>query len=506
MWGSGDARQPLMDKPFMDDSERSEATARLRVIAVEAIRSCDAGRALDRALGRASGGDRNAVVLAGRPVRLAAPGRILVLACGKAAAPMHEAFVERLRAAGARRPVQSLVIAPAPPEQDAPRRGAAARRPARGRAPREEPADRRGSAPDAPPLPSLRVSRLTAEHPAPGSGSFRAGRAALRFMGAARPADDVVALVSGGGSSLLALPLAPFLTPAQKTGLHRVLVASGAPIASINVVRKHLSAVKGGRLAVAAYRARSLTTMVLCDVDTERFEEVASGPTTPDRTTLDDMVAVIDRHGLATAIPDRVLDALRSGRLPETPKPKDPAFRRARAHLLLSNADLRHAAVRAGLTRGLAAEAMPTEVTGPVEEAVELVARAIEGAPTGLRLLVLGGETRTAPAVAGAGGRAQEFALRLALRMRNLSVRGWAFLAAGSDGIDGRSPAAGASVDATTLDRAAALGLDAQRALARAESWRFFHRLGDGLVTGPTTTNVRDIYLLLTGLPHPAGR
>jgi len=477
----------------MDDSERRETADRLRTIALEAIRTCDAGRAL----GRATGGDRAAVVLAGRPLRLVSAGRVLILACGKAATPMHDAFVDRLRAAGARRPVRSLVIAPAVAEPPPPRRGAAAAATTAGA---------KGAAPAAPPLRSLRITRLSAEHPAPGSGSFRAGRAALRFMAGARPADDVVALVSGGGSSLMAMPLAPFLTAAQKTTLHRVLVASGAPIGSINTVRKHLSAVKGGRLALAAHRARSLTTMVLCDVDSDRFEEVASGPTTPDRTTLDDMVAVIDRHGLAPALPDRILDALRRGRLPETTKPHDPAFRRARSHLLLSNADLRNAAVRAGLTRGLAAEAMPNELTGSVDEAVELVARAIEGAPTGLRLLVLGGETRTAPAALGLGGRAQEFALRLALRMRNLSMRGWAFLAAGSDGVDGQSPAAGAFVDATTLDRAAALRLDAARTLARAETWRFFHRLGDDVVTGPTATNVRDLYLLLTGLPRPVGR
>jgi hydroxypyruvate reductase len=158
--------------------------------------------------------------------------------------------------------------------------------------------------------------------------------------------------------------------------------------------------------------------------------------------------------------------------------------------------------VRAGLTRGLAAEAMPTEVTGSVDAAVETVARAIEGAPTGLRLLVLGGEVRTAPAAPGTGGRSQEFALRLAMRMRNLSVRGWSFLAAGSDGLDGSSPAAGAAVDATTLERALALKLDPDRALARGETWRFFHRLGDDFVTGPTGTNVRDLYLLLTGLPR----
>jgi glycerate-2-kinase len=391
---------------------------------------------------------------------------------------MHDALLQRLRDAGFRRPVHSLVVAPSPPAQ-------AAR---------------------LAPLKGLKVTRMATEHPVPGRGSFRAGRAAHRFMGSARAGDDVVALISGGGSALVAAPLGPFMNAAEKARLHRLLITSGAPIGAINAVRRHLSAVKGGRLALQAARARSLTSLILCDVDPDRYEEVASGPTVPDRTTLDDMVAVIDRYGLAPALPERVLLALRAGRLPETPKPRDPAFRRARAQMLLSNSDLRNAAVRAGLTRGLAAEAMPNEITTPVEEAVELVARAIEGAPTGLRLLVLGGEARTAPAAPGAGGRAQEFALRLALRMRNLSMRGWAFLAAGSDGIDGFSPAAGAFVDSGTLDRAAALRLDPERALQRAETWRLFHRLGDDLVTGPTATNVRDLYLLLTGLPRPGGR
>jgi glycerate-2-kinase len=321
-------------------------------------------------------------------------------------------------------------------------------------------------------------------------------------MAAARPGIDVVALVSGGGSALMAMPLAPFVTASEKSALHRILVISGAPIGAINTVRKHLSAVKGGRLAVAARRARSQTTLLVSDVDAGQDDDVASGPTVADRTTLDDFVAVVDRYGLAPSLPIRVLEALRKGRLPETPKKKDPALRRAAAEVLLRNADLRQSAVRAGLTLGLAAEAMPTEVTGRAETAVETVARAIEGAPTGLRLLVLGGEVLTAPAAPGAGGRAQEFALRLAMRMRNLSVRGWAFLAAGSDGLDGNSPAAGAYVDATTLERARALKLDPEKTLARGETWRFFHRLGDDFVTGPTGTNVRDLYMLLTGLPR----
>jgi hydroxypyruvate reductase len=493
-----EALESLMDKGSTGGGRGNGPGELLRAIALEAIRACDAGRAVARAAGSGASG----LELVGRPVRPGPPGRLLLLAVGKAAAPMHEALLERLRDAGARRPVRSLVVAPAPapaaPAKGAPR-------------PSTKTVAVAATAPSAKTdgggLRDLRVSRIAAEHPAPGPGSFRAGRAAQALLASARPGDDVIALVSGGGSAMLAAPLRPFLTMAEKTRLHQVLVASGAPISAINTVRKHLSAVKGGRLALAARRARSITTLAISDVDPHRFDEVASGPTVPDRTTLEDLVAVIDRYGLAPALPVKVLEALRTGRLPETPKPRDAAFRRARALMLLSNADLRAAAVRIGLTRGMAAEGMPNEITGPVEEAVELAARAIEAAPTGVRLLVLGGETRTVPVVAGAaGGRAQEFALRLALRMHRLSMRGWAFLAAGSDGVDGRSPAAGAFVDSTTIDRALALGLDPEKALRRSETWPLFRRLGDALVTGPTATNVRDLYLLMTGLPRPAGR
>ncbi len=496
----------LMDKGSRGDAGERTPGGLLRAIARDAVATCDAGRAVRRAVALKPG----VVMVAGHPLRNTSAARIAVLSVGKAAVPMYEAFLARLAESGTRRPVAGLVIAPkgaarpvhpapaaAAPATDAATSGALAKSTTGSRGGKA--AARGGRKP-----PALRVTTtfVAAEHPVPGPGSLRAGRAALRFMAAARSGIDVVALVSGGGSALMAAPLAPFVNAAEKTALHRILVISGAPIGAINTVRKHLSAVKGGRLAVAARRARSLTTLMVSDVDAGQEDDVASGPTVADRTTLDDFVAVVDRYGLAPSLPVRVLEALRAGRLPETAKKKDPSLRRAAAEVLLRNADLRQAAVRAGLTRGLAAEAMPTEVTGTAETAVETVARAIEGAPTGLRLLVLGGEVRTAPAAPGTGGRAQELALRLAMRMRNLSVRGWAFLAAGSDGQDGSSPAAGACVDATTLDRARALRLDPDKALARGETWRFFHRLGDTYVTGPTGTNVRDLYMLLTGLPR----
>jgi glycerate-2-kinase len=218
------------------------------------------------------------------------------------------------------------------------------------------------------------------------------------------------------------------------------------------------------------------------------------------------MVRVIDRYGVAPQVPARVLEALRVGRLPETPKPRAPEFRRSGSSVVLSNRELRGAAARAALSRGLPAEAVPYEMSGPIETAVETVARAIESAPPGTRLLVFGGEVLVSPNGGGIGGRAQTFALRLALRMAGLGSRPWAFLAAGSDGVDGNSPAAGAYVDGTTLQRARAAGIDVAKILKESDTWRLFDRLGDALVTGPTGTNVRDVYLLLTGSPAAAPR
>src|SRR5262249_6948255 len=204
------------------------------------------------------------------------------------------------------------------------------------------------------------------EPPVPLKGSFAAGQAALRFAARAGAGEDLIVLASGGGSSLMAAPLSGLMKEADKTALNRVLLTSGAPINTINAVRKHLSAVKGGRLAVAARRAGTQSTLVMSDVDPDRFEDVASGPSLPDRTTLDDMIRAIDRYGIAPAVPVKVLEALRSARVPETPKPRDRVFKRSRSEVILSNRDLRNAAVRGGLTRSLPAEAIPTDITGGV--------------------------------------------------------------------------------------------------------------------------------------------
>jgi glycerate-2-kinase len=455
----------------------------LQAIAREALAACDPARAVERAVWAGSG----RLVISGHPIPLQRRGRLLVVAFGKAAPGMFAGLAGRIALAEGRRPVVALVVQPVGAGSAGAGSGGARMAGARS-------ASARAQAPR-----GFRLVRLEAEHPVPGRRSFAAGRRALRILGRAGAGDDVIVLASGGGSALMAAPLAPIISPAEKIGLHKVLIASGMPIGAINTVRKHLSAVKGGRLAAAARRAKSQTTLVVSDVDPERFADVASGPSLPDRTTLRDLVEVIARYGIAPAVPPRVLEALRRGRIPETPKPRDPAFRRSRSEVVLSNRDLRNAAVRAGLARGLSAEAMPGEIVAPAEEAVEMVARAIETAPPGTRLLVMGGEVRTVPAGRGVGGRAQELALRLALRMSGLGSRPWGFLALGSDGIDGNSPAAGAFVDGTTLERARAARIDPAKAVRGSDSHAFFRRLQDAVVTGPTGTNVRDLYLLLTG-------
>ncbi len=464
----------------------SLAAQLLQAIAREALSACDPAAAVRRAVHARP----DHLALCGRTLGLNRKGRLLVVAFGKAAPAMLAGLLHRFREAGGRRALDALLVFP---------RGAESAR----RAPQAPPPLQAALAELRLPASRCRIKLIAAEHPVPERGSFVAGKAALRFASRAAAGDDVIFLASGGGSALMAAPLPSLMKEADKSSLHRVLLATGAPIAAINTVRKHLSAVKGGRLAVAARRAATQSTLVMCDVDPERYDEVASGPSLPDRTTIDDLIRTIDRYGIAPSLPVRVLEAMHAGRIPETPKPKNGVFKRTRSEAVLSNRDLRNAAVRGGLTRGLPAEAFPTDVTGPVEMTVEMVARAIETAPPGTRLLVLGGEVLTVPVAPAQGGRAQELALRLALRMARLGSRPWAFLALGSDGIDGNSPAAGAYVDQTTLERARLARLDPERTLRDSTTYRFFKKLNDDFTTGPTGTNLRDLYLLLTGPATP---
>lgn len=384
----------------------------------------------------------------------------LVIAFGKAARPMATAALAQLT----HLPVRGLLV---PPE------------------------------PDDAPLAPLAV--IPAGHPLPSAGSLRAGARTLELCRQAGPEDLVLFLVSGGGSALLEAPLDPAVSLAHLRTLHRALVGSGADIAAINVVRKHVSATKGGRLARAAAQAGAQWTLAVSDVPGDDLAALASGPTVPDRSTPADCRAVLDRFGLWEALPPPLHEPARSGNLPPTVPPGDPAFARSHARCLLANADavagLRRRAEAAGLLVGAVTDADEQPVAAAAERLLAHLRDLVQQHPGRIVAVVAGGELSCPlPPDPGIGGRNQHFVLECALRIQD---RPMAVLSAGTDGIDGNSPAAGAVADGTTVARAAAAGLDARDHLARYDAHALFAALGDAVVTGPTGTNVRDLRLLV---------
>ncbi|MCA1621637.1 MAG: DUF4147 domain-containing protein [Acidobacteria bacterium] len=350
-------------------------------------------------------------------------------------------------------------------------------------------------------------------HPLPNEASFEAARAAFSLLEAADdPATVVVFLVSGGGSAMLELPRDPRLTLEDLREANRVLVTCGAPISEVNAVRRALSAVKGGGLAARAPRA-SQATLVVSDVEVGRAYDVASGPTLEPPEDSPSLKEIVGRYDFAASLPASVSRALEeSGARTAT---RAPSGARRSFEVLLDNERACEAAAEAARARGFAVEYARDLVEQNVGEgAAALVSRlsalyARERA-AGARgvCLVSGGEFSCPVRGGGAGGRSAETALRVAFEFGRLGngikTAGGAranavALCAGTDGIDGNNPAAGALADATTLSRARALGLDAREFLDESDAYTFFSRLGDAVVTGPTGTNVRDVRILLAG-------
>ncbi|MCL6551926.1 MAG: glycerate kinase [Firmicutes bacterium] len=343
-----------------------------------------------------------------------------------------------------------------------------------------------------------RVEVVEAGHPLPDAAGERAARRVLALAEAAGADDLLVVVLSGGGSALLPLP-APGVALEDKVAATDLLLRSGATITEVNTVRKHLSRIKGGWLARAAAPARILT-LVLSDVLGNPLDAVASGPTVPDPTTFADALAVVDRHGLRAHLPAAArayLDAGAAGQRPETPKPGDPAFARAHAAVV---GDLQMAVAAAAeraralgyhvRTCGIAVQGEARVVGARFGEMVRDVRTA--GTAEAVCLL-MGGETTVTVRGGGRGGRNQEFALAAAWPLAGLP--GVLVAAFGTDGTDGPTDAAGAMVDGTTLERARTQGLDPARALAENDTYPFFAALGDLIVTGPTRTNVNDLWV-----------
>jgi hydroxypyruvate reductase len=342
-----------------------------------------------------------------------------------------------------------------------------------------------------------RIRVLEAAHPVPDEAGRQGALAMLETVRGLTTDDLVIALVSGGGSALLSLPVAG-LSFEDKQQVNRALLASGASIEEMNCVRKHLSAIKGGRLAAACAPAPVLT-LLISDVPGDVPEVIASGPTLPDPTTCADALAIIDRYRIA--LPAAVRAGLESGAC-ESPKPGDPRFAGHAVRMIATPQQSLEAAAALARSAGLAAHVLSDEIEGESREVGKVhaaLARAVarRGTPFSRPCVILsGGETTvTVRHKGGRGGRAGEFALGCAIALQ--AEPGVYVLAADTDGIDGIEDNAGAIVTPDTLARASARGLSPAGCLDRNDAYNFFAPIGDLVVTGPTFTNVNDFRAVL---------
>ena len=397
------------------------------------------------------------------------PGRSLVIGAGKAGGSMAQA-VEALWPLDA--PLQGLVVT------------------------------RYGHIPPRPAGLAQRIELVEAAHPVPDAAGLKAAERMLAMTQGLTADDLVLCLISGGGSSLLTLP-ADGLTLQDKQRVNQQLLASGANIAEMNCVRKHLSRIKGGRLAAACAPAR-VVTLTISDVPGDDVSIIASGPTVPDATTCAEALTILQRY--AIDVPAAVRAQLQAGAL-ETPKPGHATFTGHAVHLIATPQQSLQAAADAARAAGLAAYILSDEIEGESREVGKVhaaLARAVaqKGQPFQSPCVILsGGETtvtlrqRPEGSVKGRGGRAGEFCMGLALGLKG--QRGVYALAADTDGIDGVEDNAGAYVDPDTTARALARGMKLDEYLDRNDAYGYFEPLGGLVMSGPTHTNVNDFRAIL---------
>jgi glycerate 2-kinase len=360
-------------------------------------------------------------------------------------------------------------------------------------------------------------------HPLPNAESIRAGEAILKSLNAQNESSLVIYLLSGGGSATVERPIDDEISLDDTVGTYRVLVHSGASIAEINAIRKHLSAVKGGRFAQAAYPGQQVSILV-SDVPDKTPDALASGPTMPDSTTAEDCYRIAARdfaqsyensegpadgksppyekrvgwasHSMIAQFPPSVRKLFERRALEETPKFDDPAFVRAQWWTVLSNSNLLDAAKREAERQGFEVNIDNSCDDWDYAKAADyLLQRLQQLRKTHVRVCLLsGGEVTVHVENGGTGGRNQQFALHCAEKLPGQNI---CVLSAGSDGIDGNSPATGAIVDGTTLERGRTRGFSASDHLANFDAYPFFEALGDTILTGPTGNNLRDLRILL---------
>lgn len=352
--------------------------------------------------------------------------------------------------------------------------------------------------------PTKIVELHEAGHPLPDENGVRGTRAILDLLRGLSENDLVICLISGGGSALLELPVEG-VTLDDLRSLTGALLRCGATINEMNAVRKHLSRVKGGGLARMAQPAR-LLTLILSDVLGSPLDVIASGPTAPDNSTFADALVVIEKYRLAPDVPTSITRHLEAGahrEIPDTPKANDPLFERVTNVVVADNTIACEAAVQEARGLGYSTRLVSSHLQGEARVVGEDLAKmARDLYMRGVSLpacLIAGGETTVTIRGDGKGGRCQELALAAAREIGGLEAA--VILAAGTDGTDGPTDAAGALADGRTMARARECGLDASEFLANNDSYDFFLALDDLIMTGPTNTNVNDLTLVLVDTP-----
>ncbi|MEN8264743.1 MAG: glycerate kinase [Nitrospirota bacterium] len=343
-----------------------------------------------------------------------------------------------------------------------------------------------------------KIKVLEAAHPVPDENGFKAAQKIIKLLKEADSNTLVLCLISGGGSALFVSPCEG-VTLSEKQSITDLLLKAGADITELNSVRKHLSAVKGGRLAEIVYPAK-IISLLISDVIGDKMDVIASGPTAPDSSTYQDALEVLKKFNLLDKAPGSVVDVLKKGAagiIPDTPKQNNPIFHNIQNIIIGSNKKAIDAAYKEAEIFGLDTEIISAELTGEAKEAGKWLAKKAlderSNNSSRSKCLISGGETTVIVKGNGKGGRNTELALSFAMEIDG--IEGITFLSAGTDGTDGPTDAAGAIVDGQTISKAKKLGLNPQEFLDNNDSYNFFRKTDSLLITGPTGTNVMDIQI-----------
>jgi glycerate 2-kinase len=430
------------------------ASSDMRSLAREMFERALAECSMEKAFERNVSCERGVLRIGEDLYDLRAYGRVYVVAIGKAAHTMVEALTARVG------PLEGVVVAPITPEPFQPG-----------------------------------FTYFQGGHPLPNEESLKAASTILSGLEAQDETSLIIFMISGGGSALCEKPIDDSISLEDVILTNRALVLSGAPIAKINAIRKHLSAVKGGRMALAGGGAQQVSILI-SDVPENALDSLASGPTMPDSSTVQDCYRIAREHEITPILPASVRTLFEHKSLEETPKANDPAFAHSRWWTVLSNATAVNAAVLFAASHGFAVEIDNSCDDWDYKKAADHLLNRLRTLRQGVSraCLISGGEVTVQVTNGGIGGRNQQFALYCS---EQIAGQGITVLSAGTDGIDGVSQAAGAVVDGSTVERARAAGHDAKSALERFDAFPVFDSIKDAIITGPTGTNVRDLRILM---------